>query len=202
MDIAALLKKHVGEDGSIPASAIGNLETAIKTAVGDEFVAKDRYKAKLTEIDNLNQKLQTAEDKVTTAEKWEQKYKDEAKAFSEYKADQDAKRTEADKKAAYKSLLEKTGVAAKWIDRAMKGVKFESLKLDKDGALENSEELVKSIKDEWGDCISQSETVGASTAKPPANNGGKAMTKEEIMNIKDATERQKAMVDNHELFGL
>ena len=202
MDIEAIIKKNVDESGNIPASAIGNLATAIKSAVGDEFVSKDRYKSKLTEIDTLNQKLATAEDKVTTAERWEQKYKDEAKAFADYKADQDAKATEATKKSAYKALLSEVGVSEKWRDRAMKGVSFADMELDKDGKLANSDKLIESIKKEWGDCISTEGTVGAKTATPPGNTGGGKKTKEEILAIKDTAERQKAMAENHELFGI
>lgn len=40
------------------------------------------------------------------------------------------------------------------------------------------------------------------TPQPPSGNGGKTITKEEIMNIKNTTERQLAMQENPELFGI
>ena len=50
-----IVQKHVGEDGGIPPKAIATLVSAIKTAVGNEFVDKERYKAKLTEIEELKE---------------------------------------------------------------------------------------------------------------------------------------------------
>ena len=43
---------------------------------------------------------------------------------------------------------------------------------------------------------------GVNNAKPPKSEGGGAMTKEEIMAIKDTAQRQAAIAENHELFGI
>ena len=75
-DFESIIKKHAAEDGSIPAESIAKLEKAIATAVGNEFVEKSRYKAKLEEIDTLKGEKQTAEDSATTAGKWKEKYED------------------------------------------------------------------------------------------------------------------------------
>ena len=77
------------------------------------------------------------------------------------------------------------------------------LELDDDGGLVNAQEAVKSAREEWAEYIVKSEQQGASTPTPPANNGGgTAKTKGEIMKIKNAAERQKAIAENAELFGL
>ena len=58
------------------------------------------------------------------------------------------------------------------------------------------------MKEEWGDHVETVTVKGTDTPNPPANNGGKpAKTKEEIMQIKDASERQKAIIENREQFG-
>ena len=44
-DFEGIVKKHVDEAGNIFASAINALVSAIKNAVGNEFVDKERYKA-------------------------------------------------------------------------------------------------------------------------------------------------------------
>ena len=41
-DFENIVKTHAAEDGNIPATAIPALVTAIKTAVGNEFVDKER----------------------------------------------------------------------------------------------------------------------------------------------------------------
>nr|MCR4577352.1 hypothetical protein [Clostridiales bacterium] len=44
-----------GEDGNIPASAIAKVAAAISSAVGLEFAAKERYNARLEEIETTKQ---------------------------------------------------------------------------------------------------------------------------------------------------
>ena len=63
------------------------------------------------------------------------------------------------------------------------------------------EKIKKDASEEWADFITTTTQKGADTTTPPANTGGGKMTKEEIFKIKDASERQKAIADNHELFG-
>ena len=60
---------------------------------------------------------------------------------------------------------------------------------------------MKAVKEEWSDHITTEETQGTESHNPPA--GGKpTKTKEEIMNIKDSAERQKAIAENATLFGI
>lgn len=196
-----IVKKHVDEDGNIPASAIGTVISAIKTAVGNEYVEKERYKAKLTEIDTLKEKAQTAEDNVTTAEKWKTKYDALKEEFSTYKKTEEAKATRASKEEAYKGLLKNCGIADKRIAAVLKVSDVDNIELDKDGNIKDAKELEKSIKEEWSDFITTDGATGAKTSNPPTNNGGKK-TKEEILAIKDTAERQAAMAENPEVFGL
>ena len=71
-----------------------------------------------------------------------------------------------------------------------------------DGKFKDSDKIVAGIKEEWADFITTTETHGTKTAKPPKNNGGGTLTKEDILKIEDTTERQKAIAENHELFGI
>ena len=50
------------------------------------------------------------------------------------------------------------------------------------------------------DFIVKQETHGTGTQSHEGSGGG-GMTKEDIMKIKDDTERQRAIAENHELFG-
>lgn len=201
-DFEALIKEHVGEDGGIPADAIGSVISAIKKAVGNEFVDKERYKTKLNEIDTLKSKLETAEDTATTSEKWKQKYEESVKALDDYKKERDAESLATAKKTAYEKLLKEAGVSEKRIPSVMKVTDLKTVELEEDGTVKGHDDLMKSITSEWSDFIVTKETRGANTTKPITNNGGKGMTKEEILAIKDTSERQKAMAENHELFGI
>lgn len=73
-DFESIVKSYVNAEGFIPADAIAKLTKAISTTVGNEFVDKERYKGKLTEIDTLKAEKQTAEDNATTAGKWKEDY--------------------------------------------------------------------------------------------------------------------------------
>jgi hypothetical protein len=202
MDILEILKKHVDESGNISAARFSDVVNAINSAVGKEFVEKKRYNDKLTEIDALKGEKQNAEDKATSAEKWKTKYDALKEDFEAFKKDITAKETKATRTNAYKELLKQAGVSEKRLDAILKVSDIDSLEMGDDGKFKDADKILENIKTEWADFITTTETHGASTATPPSNNGGGKMTKAEIMKIKDTSERQKAIADNHELFGI
>lgn len=201
-DFENVIRDFTGEDGSIPADAIAKLVKAISTTVGNEFVDKSRYKAKLEEIDELTGKLQTANDSVTTAEKWKVKYEAMKQEFSSFKADQAKKEAHSAKESAYRALLKAAGISEKRVESVLRVSDVDGLELDEKGAVKGAEQLTASLKEEWADFVETTEVLGAETPFPPAHMGGPAITKEEIMNIQDTEERQKAMAENPGLFGI
>ena len=202
MDILKIIKEHANEDGTISAEKIEALANAINGVVGKEFVEKKRYNDKLTEIDTLKAEKQNAEDKVTTAEKWKTKYDALKDEFEGYKKDISAKETKATREKAYKDLLKEAGVSEKRLDTILKVSDIDSLEMNEDGTYKDADKLIEGIKEEWADFITTTETKGADTSKPPKNDGKGTVTKEDILKIKDTSERQKAIAENHELFGI
>lgn len=202
-DFESIIKNHAAQDGSIPASAIGTVVQAIKTAVGNEYVDKERYKSKLTEIDTLKEQQQTAEDNATTAGKWKDKYESLKKQFDDYKADVAGKESLAAKKEALSKIAKDAGLSEAGIAKALKYADFGKLELDDKGEMKDRAAVLKGLKDEWPEYIQTTTTQGAQTATPPVSTGGakKYGSKKEIMDIKDTAERQKAIRENHELFG-
>ena len=200
MDILSVLKSNVDESGNISASKFDDVVKAINSAVGKEFVEKKRYNDKLTEIDALKAEKHDAEDKVTSAEKWKTKYDALKEEFTSYKNDISAKETKATRSNAYKELLKQAGVSEKRLDSVLKVSDIDSLEMGEDGKFKDADKLIENIKTEWADFITTTETRGAKTATPPKTTSVK-MTKEEIMKIEDDGERQKAIAENHELFG-
>lgn len=195
------LKKYAGEDGSISAENISKAASALSSAVGRAFVDKTRYNAKLDEIETLKTDKQTAEDKLAAAEKWQEKYTKEHETFEKFKADTEAKNKLADVKSAYKKLLTEAGIDPKRHDTIIRATSFDGMTLDKDGKLEKADDLKKSIETDWADFKVTTTTKGANVETPPANNAPAKKTKEEILAMKDVGERQKAIAENHELFG-
>lgn len=197
-----ILRKHAGEDGNIPADSISRAAQAISSAVGRAFVDKARYNAKLDEISQLEQDKNAAEDTATKASKFEEKYNKEHEAFEKYKADTEAKAALSAVKEAYKKLLSEANIDPKRHDAILRATTFDDKKLDKDGKLENEAALKADIEKDWSDFKVTTHTEGAKVATPPANNGPAKRTKEEILAIKNTVERQRAMAENHELFGI
>ena len=202
-DFESIVRNHVGEDGNIPSEAIAKLVKAISTAVGNEFVEKSRYKAKLEEIDALTEEKQTAQDSATTAEKWKTKYQALKDDFDTYKTEQIKKETHAAKEKAYRDLLKQAGVSEKRLESVLRVSDVDGVELDDKGGVKDADKLAESIKNEWADFIVTTETRGANTANPPANNPIGSMTKADIYKKDDhgryvmsASERQKALMDN------
>ena len=161
----------------------------------------DKVKTLEAELVTTKGKLKTLEDAQNGENPFEKQYNDLKAEYDKYKADVAAKETRASKEKAYRTLLKEIGVAEKRIDRIMSVSNFDKIELEKDGTIKDKDNLADQAKKEWEDFIPSTNTQGAQTQTPPANAGGKAMTKDEIMKIEDTTERQKAIAENHELFG-
>jgi hypothetical protein len=204
MNILEILKSNVDESGNITAAKFSDVEKAINNAVGKEFVEKKRYNDKLTEIDALKAEKHDAEDKATSAEKWKTKFDALKSEFEDYKKDISAKETKESREKAYKELLKEAGVSEKRLDTVLKAERpnIEGFEMGDDGKFKDHDKILEGIKTEWSDFIVTKETHGADTSTPPSNNGGGKLTKDEILKIKDAGERQQAIKDNHELFGI
>lgn len=190
----ALTRKFLSALG-IEADKIDEIITAHSETVDGLKTQRDEYKAKADKYDDVQKQL----DEVNGKEDFESKYKTLKKEFDDYKSDVKTKQEKAQLENAYKQVLSDVGISEKRIEKILKVSDLSSIKL-KDGKVDNLDEVKKNIEDEWADFIVKKDVKGAPVTTPPSNSGSK-MTKEEIMKIKDATERQKAMIDNHELFG-
>lgn len=130
---------------------------------------------------------------------WKEKHDKVKKEFDDYKRTQTEKEAKTAKENAYRSLLKSVGINEKRIDTVLKVSDLSKIELE-DGKIKGADELSKSIKEEWADFIVTTKQTGADKKAPPNNNGG-TQSKEEILKIKDATERQAAIAANLNLFG-
>lgn len=124
-------------------------------------------------------------------------------ALTDYKTQQTKKDAHAAKEAKFREQLKAAGVLEKYFDRIVRlsGEDIDKMELDSKGNVKNADKLAESLKTDWSDYVGRTTTKGAQVDNPPANTGSK-MTKEQIINIKDATERQAAIAANPEAFGL
>ena len=126
------------------------------------------------------------------------------KEYDDYKADIQAKAVKSAKEKAFRELLTDMKVSDKGIGMILKYMGVSDIELDEEGKLKDPAALRKSVKEDWSDYIPKVETKGADTQNPPTDGKGGAggKTKKEIMEIKDTTERQKAIAENPQLFGI
>lgn len=147
---------------------------------------RDELKAKAAGFDGIQKDLDAANAKIKELEAnsgdvWKTKYeaaveekKSLQQSFDSYKAEISEKELSTKKKAAYRDLLKAAGVSEKRLDTVLKASDFESVELDDNGKIKDSDELTKTIKSEWADFIGTTQQHGASVSNPPANNGGTA----------------------------
>lgn len=167
------------------------------TAVTDALKSqRDSYKEQADKAADLQKQLEAAQG----GENWQEKFEKEHEAFESFKKQTENDANAAKVKAAYRKLLADEGISEKRLDAIVKVTDLSNMKLDKDGNLEKADDLKKAIQDEWSEFKVTVTEKGASVEKPPQT-GKPVKTKEEILAIKDTTERQKAIAENLQLFG-
>lgn len=153
-----------------------------------------RYKADAEKLPGVRAELDSLK---SSGGNWEQQYNNVKKEFDDYKAEQAGKAAKEAKEGAYRNLLKATGVDEKRIESIMKVSKLDDVEMDGD-KLKNQEALIENIKSEWVDFITSDSGVKVNTGSKIG--GGNPVTKESIMKIKDASQRQKAIAENIGLF--
>jgi len=164
-DFDKVVRRHVNDDGNIPADSIPGLVQAIQKAVGEGFVTVDRYNAKKALADELQTKLDEVGDQT-------EKYTKLKTEYDAYKNDVEAKALRAEKENAYREMLKKIGIPEKRLAVILKTVNFDELEF-KDGSFTKAAEIEANAKEEWADFIVTAKETGVESATPPENNGGK-----------------------------
>ena len=150
--------------------------------------------------------MKLAKENAKTDSEWQEKYEKEHSDFEAYKKEQSEQANKNAIKDAYRKLLKEAGVSEKRIDTVMRVTEWKDISLDKEGKLKDADKLTESIKSDWADFITSTNTSGAKTQTPPATSGGK-LTRADIYKkddrghyILNASERQKAIAENAESF--
>lgn len=113
--------------------------------------------------------------------------------FDAYKKEVAEKETTAKKKEVLAKIAKDAGLSEAGVAKAVKYFDLSTLELDEDGNAKNANDTRKSLKEEWQDYVVVKKTEGAKTATPPSNTDTpRTKSRDEIMKIKDTSERQKA----------
>ena len=164
---------------------------------------RDAYKEDAAKLAAVQKELD--ELKAKGDDGYKAKYEAEKAAHDALKADIAAKETKKAKTDAYRELLKGANIDEKRIATILRAEAptIDKIELDADGKIKNAEQYTESIKSDWADFIVTQSAKGANTATPPAHGGAASTkTKEDILKIKDAGERQKAIAENPTLFGI
>ena len=175
------------------AQQIMDVHITVTDGLKDE---RDNYKAEADKAADLQKQL----DDLANGEDFKKKYEDEHKAFEDFRKQTASEANAAKVRAAYRKLLADEGISEKRLDSIIKVTDLSKMKLDKDGNLEDVDGLKKTIDDEWSEFKTTVTEKGAVVEKP-IQTGKATKTKAEILEIKDTAERQRAIAENHELFG-
>lgn len=161
-----------------------------------------KYKTDAEQLPKVQRELDTL--KAAGDGGYQEKYEKVKKDFDDYKAEVSTKETKAAKEKAVRAYYESKGITGKSLDIAIRGsgAEIDALELDGD-KIKDTSALDDLVKGTFSGLVSTTETRGAQTSNPPANNNGGAMTKADIYKKDDhgryvlsAAERQKALMDN------
>lgn len=148
---------------------IMSLHLGVVDAIKDEL---SKAKADAEKLPGVQAELDKLKEGKEDDNSYKAKYEKEHAEFEKFKTVQAEKDAKADKTAKYRALLKKAGVSEKRLESVLKVTDMDSVKLDKDGNIEDSEKLLGTIKTEWADFIVKEGAKGADTGNPPAGNGG------------------------------
>lgn len=158
-----------------------------------------KYKADAEKLPGVQKQLDDL--KAESDGGYKEKYEKEHSDFETYKSTVTAKESKAAKEKAVRAYFESKNITGANLDLAMRGCGEEMAALELDGEkIKDTKSLDALVDGTYKGLVSTMQTKGANPATPPANTGGGAMTKDQIMQIKDRAERRAAIAANINLF--
>ena len=179
------------------SDTVNDLKDQITAATAN----KEDFDKLKSENENLKTQLSESKQAAADAEKYKKDYESVKNEYDTFKSDVETKATKAEDDKVYTKWLMDNGYSEKG---AAKIVKYGDFKpeFNKDRTIKNADKLKEYVAAEWPEYKITAKTEGAKTETPPSNTGGSKRTKAEILSIKDPVERQQAIKENPEVFGI
>ena len=156
-----------------------------------------RYKADAEKLLGVQKQLDDL--KAAGDGGYKEKYEKEHSAFEAFKTDITAKESKAAKEKAVRAYFESKNITGANLDLAMRGCGEEMSVLELDGEkIKDTKSLDALVDGTYKSLVSKPAVRLDMGAR--LNEGGKPMTKDEIMKITDRTERRAAIAANMDLF--
>lgn len=187
----ALTRRFLSALG-IDADKIDEIIAAHTETVDGLKSDRDKYKAEAEKLETVQKELDGL--KAKGEDGFKEKYEKERKAFEDFKNEITAKETKAAKENAVKAYFEGKNISGKNLEIAMRGSAAEIAGVElEDGKIKDLTALDALVNGTFAGLVQTTQTKGAQTNTPPANNPSSTKwTKSDIMKIKDTSERQKA----------
>lgn len=158
-----------------------------------------KYKADAEKLPAVQKELDGL--KEARDDGWEQKAKDWEQKYKALVSDNEAKATREAKEKAVRAYYESKSITGDNLAIAMLGSGEAINNLQMDGEnIKDASALDSLVNGAFSKLVSTTTVKGAQTATPPTSTGAGAMSKDQIMKIKDPTERQNAIAENINLF--
>lgn len=156
-----------------------------------------RYKADAEKLPGVQKQLDDL--KAAGDGGYKEKYEKEHSAFEAFKTDITEKESKAAKGKAVRAYFESKNITGANLDLAMRGCGEEMSTLELDGEkIKDTKSLDALVDGTYKSLVSKPAVRLDMGAR--LNEGGKPMTKDEIMKITDRTERRAAIAANMDLF--
>ena len=156
-----------------------------------------KYKADAEKLPSVQKELDDL--KAAGDGGYKEKYEKEHSDFEAYKSGITAKKSKAAKEKAVRAYFESKNITGANLDLAMRGCGEEMTALEMDGEkIKDTKSLDALIEGTYKGLVSKPSVRVDMGAR--LNDGGKAMTKDEIMQITDRAERRAAIAANMDLF--
>ena len=185
---------------------MGLTDEQVNAVIEEHTTVKENLKKQISDLTEEKNELKKTNSenadlkaKLKEAEKYKAKYENVNSDFENYKKEIANKENFANLKEAYKQLLIDNHINEKQINSILEITKFDNLKLDENGKLENADDLTKDINERFsGFIVHDSQSKSTTIPTPPANVA--EISKEKILEEKDTAKRQKMIAEHIDLF--
>lgn len=185
--------------GEAHTEDIENRLIALHLGVVDPL--KDQLQTYKTDADKLPAVQKELDDlKAAGDGGYKEKYEAEVKAHKEYRQQVESEKETARTDADVLALCKEAGIVRESSLRLIvKDFDRSKIERDKDGKITNRDALINAVKTDYADFVGTPGNQGTPPTTPPTG-GGSAMTKADIMAIRDPVARQNAIANNINVF--
>lgn len=173
-------------------NAHGETVSALKDEIETAKQGANDLAAITKERDSYKQRVEALEKASGDAAKVQAEY-------DAYKKQVETDKANAGKKALVKKALEAAGANPAAIDLMLGTVDLSTVEMDGE-KLKDEKAVLKPIREAHAGLFGTVKNQGTPPTNPPIGGGSGAKTRNEIMQIKDTTERQKAIAENLSAF--